>query len=147
MIRGASGRVLQFLGMVWYRYFRLTPVYLLVIGLIEVSMSWYYSHTMLDLYTIDYENCRKFWWRNALYINTYFPMDERVSVTWGKIIFPFFINNSLKNCTVSTVYRVELVFSKRHIVLYHWNKYSYNWSKVSYTRANRFLVEKCCAID
>ncbi|XP_026669929.1 nose resistant to fluoxetine protein 6 isoform X2 [Ceratina calcarata] len=82
IIRGACGEVLQFLGMVWYRYFRLTPVYLLVIGLIEVTSSWYYDHTMLDLYALDYQNCRKFWWRNALYINTYFAMDERC-IVWS----------------------------------------------------------------
>ncbi|XP_076183081.1 nose resistant to fluoxetine protein 6-like [Ptiloglossa arizonensis] len=77
IIKGNCGQVLQFIGMVMYRYFRLTPPYLLVIGLIEVSMSWYYHNTMIDLYTIDYDNCRRFWWRNALYINTYFDMNER----------------------------------------------------------------------
>ncbi|XP_017764757.1 PREDICTED: nose resistant to fluoxetine protein 6-like [Eufriesea mexicana] len=82
IIRGCCGQIMQFLGMVWYRYFRLTPVYLLVIGLIEVSMSWYYNHTVLDLYMLDYHNCRKFWWRNALYINTYFSMDERC-IVWS----------------------------------------------------------------
>ncbi|XP_043254227.1 nose resistant to fluoxetine protein 6-like [Colletes gigas] len=80
LIKGGCGQVLQFLGVVWYRYFRLTPPYLLVIGLIQVSMPWYYDHTMLDLYTIDYYNCRKFWWRNILYINTYFEMEERCMV-------------------------------------------------------------------
>ncbi|XP_076653536.1 nose resistant to fluoxetine protein 6-like [Halictus rubicundus] len=80
LLRNNCGAFLQFLGMVSYRYFRLTPPYLIVIGLIEVSSSWYYNHTMLDLYTLDYENCRRFWWRNALYVNTYFDMDERCMV-------------------------------------------------------------------
>lgn len=96
IIRGCCGQIMQFLGMVWYRYFRLTPVYLLVIGLIEVSMSWYYNHTVFDLYMLDYHNCRKFWWRNALYINTYFSMDERVS-TIGVKVFSCIENIALNN--------------------------------------------------
>ncbi|XP_015433629.1 PREDICTED: nose resistant to fluoxetine protein 6-like [Dufourea novaeangliae] len=66
--------------MVLYRYFRLTSPYLVVIGLIAVTMPWYYDHTMLDLYSMDYQTCRKFWWRNILYINTYFTMEERCMV-------------------------------------------------------------------
>ncbi|XP_033327929.2 nose resistant to fluoxetine protein 6 isoform X2 [Megalopta genalis] len=80
VLRNSCGKFLEFLGMVSYRYFRLTPPYLLVIGLIQVSSSWYYHHTMLDLYTLDYQNCKRYWWRNALYVNTYFAMDERCMV-------------------------------------------------------------------
>lgn len=79
MIKGCHGQVLQFLGMMWYRYFRLTPIYLLVIGLIQVSMKWYHDHSMTELPALDYKTCEKFWWRHALYINTYFDMDDRVS--------------------------------------------------------------------
>ncbi|XP_078045042.1 O-acyltransferase like protein-like [Augochlora pura] len=80
LLRNSCGKFLEFLGMISYRYFRLTPPYLLVIGLIQVSSSWYYHHTMLDLYTFDYLNCRQYWWRNVLYVNTYFAMDERCMV-------------------------------------------------------------------
>lgn len=80
--KGCHGQVLQFFGMILYRYFRLTPVYLLVIGLVQVSMKWYHDHSMIELPTaLDYEACEKFWWRNALYINTYFSTVDRVSVT------------------------------------------------------------------
>ncbi|KAM0733159.1 Nose resistant to fluoxetine protein 6 [Formica fusca] len=82
IIKGCHGQVVQFLAMMWYRYFRLTPVYLLVIGLIQVSMKWYHDHSMLELPALDYKTCEKFWWRNALYINTYFDMDDRC-ITWS----------------------------------------------------------------
>lgn len=78
--KGCRGQILQFTAMMWYRYFRLTPIYLLVIGLVQVSMKWYHEHSMIELPTaLDYETCQKFWWRNALYINTYFNTAERVS--------------------------------------------------------------------
>ncbi|XP_072744955.1 nose resistant to fluoxetine protein 6-like [Anoplolepis gracilipes] len=80
IIKGYHGQVLQFLGMMWYRYFRLTPVYLLVIGLIQVTMKWYHDHTMIEFPALDYKTCEKYWWRHALYIQTYFDMDERCMV-------------------------------------------------------------------
>ncbi|KAL6448100.1 hypothetical protein ACFW04_000259 [Cataglyphis niger] len=82
IIKGCHGQVLQFLAMMWYRYFRLTPVYLLMIGLIQVSTKWYYDHSIIDSYASDHVTCEKFWWRNALYINTYFDMNERC-ITWS----------------------------------------------------------------
>lgn len=77
--RGFWGKIMQFFGMMFYRYVRLTPPYLLVIGLIQVSMKWHHDHSLIQLPTLDYETCEKFWWRNALYVNTYFNMNERVS--------------------------------------------------------------------
>lgn len=77
--KGCCGQVMQFLGMMVYRYVRLTPPYILVIGMIQVSMKWYHDHKIIELPTLDYETCEKFWWRNALYVNTYFNMEERVS--------------------------------------------------------------------
>lgn len=67
--------------MMSYRYFRLTPPYLLVIGLIQISMKWYHDHSIIELTSLDHQTCEKFWWRNALYLNTYFDMEDRVSIT------------------------------------------------------------------
>ncbi|XP_043476804.1 nose resistant to fluoxetine protein 6-like isoform X1 [Leptopilina heterotoma] len=78
--RGFWGKIMQFFGMMFYRYVRLTPPYLLVIGLIQVSMKWHHDHSLIQLPTLDYETCEKFWWRNALYVNTYFNMNERCMV-------------------------------------------------------------------
>ncbi|XP_014468574.1 PREDICTED: nose resistant to fluoxetine protein 6-like [Dinoponera quadriceps] len=84
VIKGCQGQVLQFLGMISYRYFRLTPVYLLMIGLVQVSMKWCHDHSMIELpAALDYKNCEKFWWRNALYINVYFDVPDRcMSWSW-----------------------------------------------------------------
>lgn len=76
--KGNIGKLYQFIGMIIYRYFRLTPPYLLVIGIIQISTKWNHDHYMIPLTTLEYQTCEKYWWRNALYINTYFNMDERV---------------------------------------------------------------------
>nr|XP_046473646.1 nose resistant to fluoxetine protein 6-like [Neodiprion pinetum] len=78
--KGFIGQFLQFLGMMWYRYFRLTPPYLLVIGFVQISMKWYHAHSVIELPALDHDTCEKFWWRNALYVNTYFPMEDRCMV-------------------------------------------------------------------
>ncbi|XP_025264388.1 O-acyltransferase like protein-like [Camponotus floridanus] len=83
MIKGCHGQVLQFLGMIWYRYFRLTPVYLFMIGLLQVSMKWYHDHSMIELSrNLNYKTCENVWWKNALYINTYFDFNDRC-MTWS----------------------------------------------------------------
>ncbi|KAK0083723.1 hypothetical protein PV325_008321 [Microctonus aethiopoides] len=80
--KGNIGKLYQFIGMIIYRYFRLTPPYLLVIGIIQISTKWNHDHYMIPLTTLEYQTCEKYWWRNALYINTYFNMDERC-MTWS----------------------------------------------------------------
>ncbi|XP_043276654.1 nose resistant to fluoxetine protein 6-like isoform X2 [Venturia canescens] len=95
--QGFSGKILQFLGMMSYRYFRLTPPYLLVIGLIQISNKWYHDHSVIELTTLDHETCEKFWWRNALYINTYFDMDERCMV-WS-----WYLANDTQFYTIGTI--------------------------------------------
>ncbi|XP_014468573.1 PREDICTED: nose resistant to fluoxetine protein 6-like, partial [Dinoponera quadriceps] len=96
--KGCLGQVLQFLAMIWYRYFRLTPIYLLVIGLLQVLMKWYHDHSMIELPTaLDYETCEKFWWRNALYINTYFNVPERC-MAWS-----WYLTNDTQFYIVGTI--------------------------------------------
>lgn len=53
VIKGSCGQVMQFLGMLWYRYFRLTPPYLLAIVVSSLTMKWYYYNRVFDWYTYD----------------------------------------------------------------------------------------------
>ncbi|XP_025155567.1 nose resistant to fluoxetine protein 6 isoform X2 [Harpegnathos saltator] len=96
--QGCRGQILQYLAMMLYRYFRLTPIYLLVIGLVQVSMKWYHDHSMIELSTaLDYETCGKFWWRNALYINTFYSVAERC-ISWS-----WYLANDTQFYTVGTI--------------------------------------------
>ncbi|XP_075228179.1 O-acyltransferase like protein-like [Lycorma delicatula] len=77
-----KGRFAQFFSMIVYRFFRLTPPYLIVLWVVEISMKHYRDHSPLEFPTSDYENCENYWWRNILYINTFYPLSERC-MTWS----------------------------------------------------------------
>ncbi|XP_055389998.1 nose resistant to fluoxetine protein 6-like [Condylostylus longicornis] len=66
----------HFLGLVGYRFVRLTAPYMFVLGIVEVSMKYLASNSVFEPPTLDHVNCPKYWWRNVLYINTLFPVDD-----------------------------------------------------------------------
>jgi peptidoglycan/LPS O-acetylase OafA/YrhL len=66
----------HFLGLVLYRFIRLTAPYMYTLGIVEVSMRYFAKNSVFDPPTQDHLTCPKYWWRNLLYINTLFPVDE-----------------------------------------------------------------------
>ncbi|KAJ8938794.1 hypothetical protein NQ314_011330 [Rhamnusium bicolor] len=79
LTNGRSGVVagfLHFIGLVGYRFARLTAPYLFTIGVVEVTMKWFNYNSVFEPPTMDHENCPNYWWRNILYINTLFPVQE-----------------------------------------------------------------------
>lgn len=78
--RGFMEGFLKFLGFLAYRFCRLTAPYMYVLGLTVVSMKWFHYNSVFDPPTMDHENCANYWWRNLLYINTLFPVDQMVSI-------------------------------------------------------------------
>ena len=66
----------HFFGLVGYRFIRLTAPYLYVLGVVEVSMKYFASNSVFEPPTLDHVNCPKYWWRNVLYINTLFPVQD-----------------------------------------------------------------------
>ncbi|XP_071451418.1 nose resistant to fluoxetine protein 6 [Hetaerina americana] len=73
---GAKSNILQFVGLMAYRFGRLTAPYLFVLGLVEVTMKIFYHNSVFEPPTLDHINCPKYWWRNILYINTLFPVKD-----------------------------------------------------------------------
>ncbi|XP_018574609.1 nose resistant to fluoxetine protein 6-like [Anoplophora glabripennis] len=71
-----QANTLKFLFMLLYRVFRLTPAYLFVLGANEIVLRYIHNHSVFSPAIIDHVNCDKFWWRNALYINNFYPRDE-----------------------------------------------------------------------
>ena len=49
-----------------------------VLGVVEVTMKYLASNSVFDPPTMDHINCPQYWWRNVLYINTLFPVDDMV---------------------------------------------------------------------
>lgn len=96
----------HFFGLIAYRFVRLTTPYMFVLGCVEVIMKYYEQYSIFEPPTLDHENCPKFWWRNFLYINTLFPVNEMVSGggtnSWNISLI----------CFVLAVHVVELVFGE-----------------------------------
>ncbi|CAL7947909.1 unnamed protein product [Xylocopa violacea] len=66
----------KFFVMILYRLIRLTPAYLFVLGINEIAMKHTLSRTVFFPAIIDHLTCEKFWWRNALYLNSLYPRTE-----------------------------------------------------------------------
>lgn len=72
------------LSLVNYIQSRLTAPYLYVLGVVEVVMRYLEQNSVFEPPTQDHINCPKYWWRNILYVNTLFPVEQMVS---SKIAF------------------------------------------------------------
>ncbi|KAF6205304.1 hypothetical protein GE061_019474 [Apolygus lucorum] len=73
---GFLSGVMEFIGMFCYRFARLTAPYFYVMGIVLVSMRWFHHNSLFETPTNDYVNCELYWWRNLLYINTLFPVQD-----------------------------------------------------------------------
>ncbi|RZB38996.1 nose resistant to fluoxetine protein 6-like [Asbolus verrucosus] len=77
--KGQNGFVaglVHFFGLILYRFARLTAPYLFTLGVVEVIMKWFNYNSVFEPPTMDHVNCPNYWWRNVLYINTLFSVDE-----------------------------------------------------------------------
>lgn len=59
---------------------RLTPAYLFVLGINEIAIKYALSRTVFSPVIVDHLTCEKFWWRNALYLNSLYPRTEMVRI-------------------------------------------------------------------
>lgn len=64
---------------------RLTPAYLFVLGINEIVMKHRVPRSVFTPAAIDHFTCEKFWWRNALYLNSLYPRSEMVRIFFVKI--------------------------------------------------------------
>ncbi|XP_056631522.1 nose resistant to fluoxetine protein 6-like, partial [Diorhabda sublineata] len=65
-----------FVVMIFYRLFRLTPAYLFVLTLNEITMRYLHSNSVFSPAIIDHISCDNYWWRNILYINNFYPQHQ-----------------------------------------------------------------------
>ncbi|XP_048482019.1 nose resistant to fluoxetine protein 6 isoform X1 [Plutella xylostella] len=80
--RKFTAGLLQFLGLIAYRFARLTAPYLFMLGVVEVTMKWFQHNAVFEPPALDHETCPQYWWRNLLYINTLFPV-EQMCMLWS----------------------------------------------------------------
>ncbi|XP_011155277.1 nose resistant to fluoxetine protein 6 isoform X3 [Harpegnathos saltator] len=80
--RGFAAGTLKFIGLLLYRFSRLTAPYMFVLGVVEISMKYFHANSVFEPPTPDHYNCPNYWWRNLLYINTWFPV-EQMCMLWS----------------------------------------------------------------
>lgn len=66
----------KFFKLVGYRYLRLTPAYMFVLLIAEISMRWIHNNSVFEPQSQNHVSCDKYWWRNILYINSLYPMKD-----------------------------------------------------------------------
>ncbi|KAJ6633837.1 Nose resistant to fluoxetine protein 6, partial [Pseudolycoriella hygida] len=84
---------------VFHRYLRLTPLYLFVIGVTEISTAYLNETSPFWIEDRNDLMCQNYWWRNVLYIQNLFPVKEFcLNWTWSMacemqffIIFTFLL--------------------------------------------------------
>ncbi|XP_018372628.1 PREDICTED: LOW QUALITY PROTEIN: nose resistant to fluoxetine protein 6-like [Trachymyrmex cornetzi] len=87
------------------RYIRLTPAYIMIIGIAQLISAWYDKTSQFYVEERPHQTCAKYWWRNVLYINNLFDYDT-MCLSWSWYLssdMQFFII-SLALLILSTVY-------------------------------------------
>lgn len=85
-----------------YRYIRIAPCLLIVI-LLAVSLAIFLNDTSQFLLLEDIEgNCKRFWWRNLLFIQNFYPFTE-MCLSWS-----WFVAVDLQLFTVTSILMVLL---------------------------------------
>ncbi|KAK9884731.1 hypothetical protein WA026_007576 [Henosepilachna vigintioctopunctata] len=104
-MKGFSAGFIHFLGLLFYRLVRLSVPYLISLGVVEVVMKWFHHNSVFEVPALDHENCPKYWWRNILYINTLFPVDE-MCMLWS-----WYLSNDTQFYIVGAII---LILSTKH---------------------------------
>lgn len=88
-----SNGITKILLLIMYRFIRLTPVYLVVVVFTELSLKHVYNQSVFAPGLYDHFTCADHWWRNALYINNFYPLTE-ICMMWSWYLandFQFYI--------------------------------------------------------
>lgn len=76
---GALEQILYFIVMIVNKVLTIILPYTVVLIMVQLTMKHYDDYSMIEIPTMDHLTCESNMWRNVLYIDTFFPMDERVS--------------------------------------------------------------------
>ncbi|XP_034936929.1 nose resistant to fluoxetine protein 6-like [Chelonus insularis] len=80
----------NFFGLIIKRIVRLTPAYMIVLGIIQMFTSFYAHVALFQMSERPEEMCAKYWWRNLLYINNLFDKDT-MCLSWS-----WYISNDMQ---------------------------------------------------
>ncbi|XP_044594751.1 nose resistant to fluoxetine protein 6-like isoform X2 [Cotesia glomerata] len=95
-VREHKFRWLDYFGLIAKRVIRLTPAYLLIIGIAEINFGWYAETSAFRISEKPQENCPLYWWRNLLYINNLFPWNQ-ACLSWS-----WYLSNEMQFYIIGT---------------------------------------------
>ncbi|XP_043488914.1 nose resistant to fluoxetine protein 6-like [Polistes fuscatus] len=64
------------------RFIRLSPTFMIIIGLVQINVTWYSKTSLFYITERLHENCQKYWWRNILYIQNFFSLQD-MCMSWS----------------------------------------------------------------
>ncbi|XP_039305523.1 nose resistant to fluoxetine protein 6 isoform X1 [Solenopsis invicta] len=64
------------------RFIRLTPPYMVMLGIVQLNSAWYDKTSQFYAQEKSHETCAKYWWRNLLYINNLFDFNT-MCMSWS----------------------------------------------------------------
>ncbi|XP_025264528.1 nose resistant to fluoxetine protein 6-like [Camponotus floridanus] len=76
------------------RFIRLTPAYMMMIGILQLNSTWYDKNSH---FPTDMHNCAQYWWKNLLYINNLFDSD-RMCMIWS-----WYLANDMQYFIIATI--------------------------------------------
>ncbi|KAL7303579.1 hypothetical protein TKK_0003736 [Trichogramma kaykai] len=86
----------EFVATVLRRYLRLTPAYLMTIGLLQVNSAWYARTSQFYMTERPDQLCERYWWRNVLYVNNLFGRDT-MCMSWS-----WYLSNDMQFFVIAT---------------------------------------------
>ncbi|EFN74220.1 Nose resistant to fluoxetine protein 6 [Camponotus floridanus] len=72
----------EFFVYVMRRYIRLTPAFMMMVGILQLNSAWYNKTSQFYMDERPHETCVKYWWRNLLYINNLYERKE-LCMSWS----------------------------------------------------------------
>ncbi|XP_076749058.1 nose resistant to fluoxetine protein 6-like [Xylocopa sonorina] len=73
----------MFLSAFYHRYIRIAPAYYVLLLLAMIFFSWQKQFSLFNEFEITGELCAKYWWRNVLFINSFFEWEDMcMNWTW-----------------------------------------------------------------
>ncbi|XP_072747379.1 nose resistant to fluoxetine protein 6-like isoform X2 [Anoplolepis gracilipes] len=79
------------------RFIRLTPAYMMMIGILQLNSAWYSKNSQFYPTFRSDEVCTKYWWRNLLYINNLFNLDT-MCMCWS-----WYLANDMQYFIIATL--------------------------------------------
>ncbi|XP_012061139.1 PREDICTED: nose resistant to fluoxetine protein 6-like [Atta cephalotes] len=126
-------KINEFFVLVIRRFIRLTPAYMTVLAISQLSSTWFDKTSQFFIKEVPHETCSKYWWRNFLYINNLFSF-KTMCMSWSWYLSAdmqfFMIGIALLSLSTTYFYMAAFILSAlliSSIVLTGYSSYIYEF--------------------